>query len=890
MKKFISIIFFFAVGVRILISQTAIAPTEGIGTVQSPYQIATLENLYWVSQSNERWNKHYIQIANIDASETCYWFNNAGWQPIGNSNVKFSGSYDGQDFSIIHLHINRPGSSEVGLFGVAGGISTQVVTIKNIKLPEANVTGNREVGILVGLADQWNEITNCHVSGQIKGNRNIGGLIGWIRRTQVLNSSAVIDVSMVNPAGALYHGGLIGHANSTSTIKQSHAIANVSGRSRVGGLMGAIGWNSIVEDSYAHGNVSSDIINPMIGGLIGEVWNAGVRRSYSTTKINMQGITSDFGGLVGNKTTSSNYFDEGNFWDKQKSGLNISVMGIGKNTAEMKNQATFINASWDLEKIWSINTDANDGYIHLQWQRFFETINIWIGNNNSDWNNPNNWSLGILPDGKRDVVISNSNNKPEITNPKLNVAMCKNLILEQGSSLIIHANSALTVGGNIENNGIIEIKSTQNGDGSIIIMGEKTGNGIYKIDRYYTGLAWHMISSPVTNAGAGVFSGSWLREYNEPTNSWGNFLSSTTAPLHQGKGYIVWSNNSSEIRTYQGNINHGTISLPVQYTNNPQLTVLEKGWNLVGNPYPSSIEWNGGNGWEMQNISPTIYIFDPSPGHGNYVIWNYGSQASAIPPFGTAESGKIAMGQSFFVQTTAALPSLSINHNAKIHDDIPFRSQSSGTISIEVKGNSYSDKVLIYHTPNASDEFNAMFDAVKLPGFSEAPQLYTRKQNEKVAVHTVNSIDKTEGEIIYLETRSNGKYSLKFSHTLSEDATPIIYDRVAKEYITPNTYYTFVSNRHDRTDRFEIVLRSSTNLEDNQIFASNPAHIWENDNTLHIENVNNNNVTVFIYNVVGSLVLQSASTQTDLRALPKGTYIVHVLADNSVQMKKIVIQ
>jgi hypothetical protein len=66
-----------------LVAQTAVAPSVGNGTEANPYQIASLENLYWIAASNTvvpnpnqtvRWSRNYIQIADIDASETENWF------------------------------------------------------------------------------------------------------------------------------------------------------------------------------------------------------------------------------------------------------------------------------------------------------------------------------------------------------------------------------------------------------------------------------------------------------------------------------------------------------------------------------------------------------------------------------------------------------------------------------------------------------------------------------------------------------------------------------------------------------------------------------------------------------------------------------------------------
>ena len=75
-----------------LMAQTAIAPAVGDGAVDNPYEIASLENLYWIAATDNvvpdpdratRWSSHYIQTADIDAFDTENWFNGAGWIPIG---------------------------------------------------------------------------------------------------------------------------------------------------------------------------------------------------------------------------------------------------------------------------------------------------------------------------------------------------------------------------------------------------------------------------------------------------------------------------------------------------------------------------------------------------------------------------------------------------------------------------------------------------------------------------------------------------------------------------------------------------------------------------------------------------------------------------------------
>ncbi len=57
--------------------------SPGSGSSGNPYQAATLNNLYWLTQNSADWGKHYIQTANIDATATSGWDGGNGFTPIG---------------------------------------------------------------------------------------------------------------------------------------------------------------------------------------------------------------------------------------------------------------------------------------------------------------------------------------------------------------------------------------------------------------------------------------------------------------------------------------------------------------------------------------------------------------------------------------------------------------------------------------------------------------------------------------------------------------------------------------------------------------------------------------------------------------------------------------
>jgi hypothetical protein len=185
-----------------LCAQSAVAPSSGDGTSGNPYQIATWQNLYWISQNSGEWGKHYLQTADIDFSiadpAITTWNGNHGWTPIGNATTPFTGVYDGGGHKIENLYLYYPGAGEpttvveaqalpgsIGLFGYICNSTTADVVIKNLGITNADVTGGRGTGTLVGRvllpsnAAYVSLIENCYaINSTVRGFGATGGLVG----------------------------------------------------------------------------------------------------------------------------------------------------------------------------------------------------------------------------------------------------------------------------------------------------------------------------------------------------------------------------------------------------------------------------------------------------------------------------------------------------------------------------------------------------------------------------------------------------------------------------------------------------------------------------------------------------------------------------------------
>jgi hypothetical protein len=306
-----------------LFAQTAVPPAAGDGSTANPYQIATLDNLYWLSQNSAAWTLKFLQTADIDASATADWDGGAGWTPIGNTTTPFTGAYDGDGHAIAGLTISRPDEDKVGLFGLLGSSSDSGL-VKNLAVTDANVQGRSFVGAVSGHND-WGDILSCSASGTVSAvDEKAGGLVGF-------NWGGVVNC---------------------------FSKCNVSGNSYVGGL---VGYNDdYIRNSYAiRGTVTAD--GQYLGGLAG--WNQRkVENSYSAVLVT--GGAADAGGLIGG--TASGGTVSGSFWDEYVSGMSVSDGGSGKTNELMRKQSTFTGAGWDFTTVWAWDAEINWGYPRLQ--------------------------------------------------------------------------------------------------------------------------------------------------------------------------------------------------------------------------------------------------------------------------------------------------------------------------------------------------------------------------------------------------------------------------------------------------------------------------------------------------------------------------------------------
>ena len=167
-----------------------------------------------------------------------------------------------------------------------------------------------------------------------------------------------------------------------------------------------------------------------------------------------------------------------------------------------------------------------------------------------------------------------------------------------------------------------------------------------------------------------TYSGTDNQRWRQPTNS----TNSTTA----GRGLFVYvfgsivgesaySNPLPVTLDVSGDEEEGTAGVfdfGVTYT-----ALADTGWNLVGNPFAATIDWDDA-GWTKTNMDNVIYIWDhtANSGAGAYLTWNGSSGslgAGLIPPF-----------QGFWVKANASSPFLKVPKTAKTIGGVFYKKSS----------------------------------------------------------------------------------------------------------------------------------------------------------------------------------------------------------------------
>ncbi len=429
---------------------------------------------------------------------------------------------------------------------------------------------------------------------------------------------------------------------------------------------------------------------------------------------------------------------------------------------------------------------------------------------------------------------------------------------------------------NISGGGHLYLKSNATGDASLIDQGSLTytGGGEAKIERWLTQGKWHLISIPVNSALAGMFERDYLQRHDELTNSWAD-IPQMLYNLEPTKGYAVWTVDAAPTtELYSGLANTGV--------KNISFTKSGQGYNLIGNPYPSALDWD--EVAKPLQLSGAIWLFDPTLGsNGDYRYYIAGGGGA------NTTTKNIPSGQGFFVRALSGAGTLTINNFCRTHGGQSFYKAESENHMLVLKatGNHITMQTAIRFIPESTPQIDRLYDVTKIISNSlDVPVVYTLCDNEKMAINSLPGVIGHETIPMFFEAGTDGLYS--FSATEMEslgDDIPVFLEDISTNTIqnlrtSPNYSFSYSSGAvrlfHIHFKEVTAVDELWANNTDFQCFMSGGKLQVNFKGNLSFEGQAN----IAVYNTAGQLVMQNQTTQAETEFSfdgSAGLYIVQVL-------------
>ena len=292
-----------------------------------------------IENNSSAWGLSYALGQNIDATATNTWNSNGskatGWKPVGNATTMFSGSFDGQGFTLTGLYIDNnvyAGTAYAGLFGKVAASTGNKSRVSNITLDKANykIAGSSSIYAsgLVAAAQDGVDFGNVAVT----------------------NSSITIDGSKM-VVGAGVFGGMVADsavcARNISIKNDSITVRQANGSAYIGGALGRIygdGWkddeskytrvltNASVDGLTINSAITNGSANTFIGGLVGCIDKYALVNTASLTNTTIQQtfgggnpFNAFIGGVIGGSGSDQNDYGAAIVRKLTVNNLNLTV-------------------------------------------------------------------------------------------------------------------------------------------------------------------------------------------------------------------------------------------------------------------------------------------------------------------------------------------------------------------------------------------------------------------------------------------------------------------------------------------------------------------------------------------------------------------------------------
>jgi hypothetical protein len=506
---------------------------------------------------------------------------------------------------------------------------------------------------------------------------------------------------------------------------------------------------------------------------------------------------------------------------------------------------------------------------------------------------------------------------PAVNEAPATPANSRDLTINSGASVTINAGKALTVAGALTNNagntGLV-IKSDATGTGSLIDNGTITGTAT--VERYLTGYSspsdfkYHIISSPIASQPIQTGfvanppnSGDDFYKWDEPTTTWinskngsGGWNSLFESNFVIGRGYLV-AYPSNLTKTFTGALNTYPASSPLTLTCTYTAPPGDQGWNMLGNPFPSSLDWAL---MSLNNIDNALYYYDAS-------IQNYRYFVRVTPGISVGSgSPSIPSMQGFFVHasTTGTPKTVTINNTMRSANGQSifykeFENTPDNYLVLKADNGIYSDEAYVVFFDQATVNYDGQYDALKLASLNpQVPQLYTvASDNSDLAINSLPVSAALAPMPLHFKAGTSGNYAITASelNTFAPGTVITLEDLKTSQSqnLVQNPVYSFSASTGDAANRF--LLHFSGSIGINEVKEKPFVKIYSFGDNIYVSSETIlTGGSVYVFNLLGQKVIARPLAPQNLNIIPAGNlsgyYLVRVVSDKGSVTGKVFVK
>jgi len=513
-------------------------------------------------------------------------------------------------------------------------------------------------------------------------------------------------------------------------------------------------------------------------------------------------------------------------------------------------------------------------------------IPTWNGTGN--WATAANWTGAVVPSTGADIYVMSGT----LTIDQ-NISLA-NVTVAPGAKVTLNSGNTLTVTGNLT------IKSDATGTGTFVDSnptGGLTVSGTTHVQQYLTsGRNWY-VSSPVSAATTAALStATSVVSYDEVHGTSAPWVteSSTLNPM---KGYISTATTSNAAITFSGSLNTGSQSIALTRT----VGQTKEGFNLVGNPYPSHLNWTGAIATAANTLSTIWYRTFVSSA---YAFHTYNATGGVGSP--AEVTGVIPPMQAFWVRANVGGGTLSLDNTMRLHSasSNPLKAPSaskvvSQLVRLQVSNGTNNDEAVIYFNANASDAFDA-FDSPKMTNEDvSVPEIYTMAGTEQVVINGLNQVTSNKELLLGFATGESNSFTIKATEmsNFNIGTTVVLRDNLLniEQNLTDGTAYNFTSDVASTANRFTVIFKSAGSITGQNNTGNSQMYVYKNASNQIVVNCKgdiNSNAMVSVYNALGQKLYTEQITGNNTvigEKFPSGVYMVTVNNGGKSTTKKVIL-